>query len=297
MGKQYKIKTHSVTGKRKNILRSGMIVDESELRSDDIASLLRRKHIEEHTESVATIIDPIPTNKRLKIGIVTAVWKRPEIFHLFAKGIKQLERTINDVDIITIVAGSEGMASREMAESYGFIYVEKPNDPLASKHNETTLKAGRIGCDYVFCLGSDDVIHPDLFRQYIQYMQMGYDYIGVLDFYFYDTVSKKSLYWGGYKDEKRKRHTCGAGRAISRRLLEKWNFKPWEDKDSKVLDNSMQTKLRATPHSIKTFSLKEFGLFGLDIKSSTNMTPFALWDNTIEIKSSIIKENFSYLNL
>ena len=74
-----------------------------------------------------------------------------------------------------------------------------------------------------------------------------------------------------------------------------WNWSPWLIEDSNVLDRSMQTKLKQTPHSIKTFSLKQTGTFGLDIKSSINMTPFALWDNTSYISNEIIKKEFSYV--
>jgi len=84
---------------------------------------------------------------------------------------------------------------------------------------------------------------------------------------------------------------------LSSELLNKWNWKVWEDKHSKILDNSMQDKLKHTPHSIKTFYLKDFNLFGLDIKSQTNMTPFELWNNCEWINSNIILNKFNYIGL
>jgi len=224
----------------------------------------------------------------MKIAIVTGVWKRPEVFKIFAKGINKL-RKIKGVEWRVIIAGSEGMRSEAMVGIEGFQYIETPNHPLARKMN-TTIEMARIWeADYVLCLGSDDIISPKLMRLFIKHMKQGIDFIGVLDFYFYDMVSKKSMYWGGYIDY-RKGHTCGAGRCLSKNLLNKWGWSIWEDKQSHILDNSMEDKLEATPHTSVKISLAQEGLFAVDIKSSTNMTPFEPWPNTEFIDSKILKK-------
>jgi hypothetical protein len=41
--------------------------------------------------------------------------------------------------------------------------------------------------------------------------------------------------------------------------------------------------------------MKEKGMFALDIKSSTNMTPFKKWDNSEFIETEIIKKQFPYI--
>jgi hypothetical protein len=174
-------------------------------------------------------------------------------------------------------------------------YIEIPNEPLAAKVNATTYACRNLDVHYVMCVGSDDIMSPELLNAYIPYMKRGVDFIGVTDGYFYDTVSGKSLYWGGYREPYRKGHTLGAFRALSNRLLSEWNWMPWENKDSHVLDKSMQDKLKITPHTIETFSMKSKGVFGIDIKSSTNMTPFAKWDNSEFIDSEIILKHFPYV--
>ncbi len=230
----------------------------------------------------------------MKIAFCTAVWKRPEVFPLFAKGIETLRESTN-LDVAIIVAGSEGIKSRSMVEQYPYHYIEVKNDPLATKMNATTLYAREIGADYVMCLGSDDIIHPNLFAHYETQMHRGTDYTAVLDFYFFDIRSRKSVYWAGYRDPRRKGHTCGAGRLISARLMDKWGWAPWQVEHSHILDNSMQQKLATTPHSEHIFSCLAHGVHGLDIKSSTNMTPFAVWDNACEIDPLIIKNQFPYV--
>jgi hypothetical protein len=230
----------------------------------------------------------------MKIAIVTAVWRRHDIFELFAKGIHELEK-IKGVELITIVAGSERELSKRLVEKHNFLYIEIPNQPLAEKVNAPLLLAKDLNVDYVLCLGSDDIIHPDLMLKYIELMKQGLDFIGVLDFYFYDTNTKKCAYWGGYRGQNRSNHTCGAGRILSKRLLNLWGWHVWENKQSNMLDNSMQDKLINTPHSSCIFFLKDYGLFALDIKSSVNMTQFKLWDNTKYIEKNIIFDKFKYL--
>lgn len=236
----------------------------------------------------------MPTKKKLKVAIVSAVWKRPEVFEMFATGIHELQKKTN-INYSVIISGSEGDKSKKMVEAHGFTYIEIPNEPLANKVNAAVLKARDFKPDYVLCVGSDDIISPGLMKVYERYMREGLDYIGVTDFFFYDLVSKRALYWAGYREAYRTGHTCGAGRLISKRLMELWKWMPWEVKDSKVLDNSMQQKLLHTAHSSVTFSLLEERVFALDIKSSTNMTPFNLWANTCEIDVDVIKKHFPYV--
>lgn len=288
---QYKIIALSVAGRKHRIYKAGEIIDESGFNHSVIPSLIKHKFIEEYNEAPIDPLEPQPRIGPFKIAICTAVWKRPEIFKMFAEGFKKLGAGIE-----LIVAGSEGNISRELVLSCApeAHYIEIPNDPLATKMNATTLKARDLGADYVICVGSDDIITPELLKVYIEYMRQGFDYIAVLDWYFYDTVTKKAAYWGGYIDG-RKGHTCGAGRVLSSELMAKWNWQPWEIKDSKVLDNSMQNKLKRTAHSAVTFSLKEKGVFAIDVKSSTNMTPFALWPNTKYIDVKQIKKHFPYV--
>lgn len=220
----------------------------------------------------------------MKVAIISAMWKRPEIFRLFASGILELKHP--DIEFHTFIAGSEGKASMNLAREYGFNYIEIQNTPLARKHNQAIALSKKINPDYYLFLGSDDIMNSDTLPVYFEKMKLGYDFIGITDFYFYDTVSDKAAYWGGYIDN-RKGHTVGAGRMVSKRLMTKWNFAPFDNKLSHVLDDSMQRKIRMA-NKIFTFSLKETNTHAIDIKSPINMTPFTLWPNTHYVDSSIL---------
>jgi hypothetical protein len=248
----------------------------------------------------------VPIEGKIKLAIVTSVWKRPEIVDLFMQGIHKLKAECIDFEITLVMSGSiqddenidkKGYVLKEFLDGVypNFKYIEIPNEPLAAKVNATTYACKNLNVHYVMCMGSDDIMSPELLNAYIPYMRKGIDFIGVTDGYFYDTVSKRSLYWGGYREPYRKGHTLGAFRALSARLLSKWDWMPWENKDSHVLDKSMQDKLKVTPHTFESFSMKEKNVIGIDIKSSTNMTPFAKWDNSEFIDTEIIKTHFPYV--
>ena len=230
----------------------------------------------------------------MKLAIATGVWKRPEVFKIFARGMHEL-RASSSLDITVIVAGSEGIRSRTMVEQYPFYYIEVKNDPLAAKMNATTLYAQSIGADYVLCVGSDDIIHPGMFRMYEDAMKRGIDFTGCLDFYFCDLQSKRALYWAGYADGRRKGHTAGPGRMLSAKLMDACKWQPWQVEHSHILDNSMQQLLLRVPHTEHIFSMLTEQVYGLDIKSATNMTPFQRWDNTCEIDAKLIKKIFPYV--
>lgn len=227
----------------------------------------------------------------MKISLITGVWKRPEVFKMFAKGVRHLTDNL-DIDLNVIVAGSEGKTSKKLVEDEGFIYIEMPNEPLSTKMNATALIAKELGSDYVLCMGSDDVMSVELMQEYIKWMELGYDFIGVLDFYFYDTVSGRALYWGGYRERYRRGVTCGAARCVSSSLMDKWDWQPWKLGHDDYLDNSMEGRIQGKQ---KILSLKSLKMYALDIKSSTNMTPFERWGNTRFIDANILKNKFSYL--
>ncbi len=229
--------------------------------------------------------DDLGTAKRLKIAIVTAMWKRPEVFKMFAEGVKILQKHFDNVDIICCVAGSEMKISKTLAEQYGFLYVEYQNRPLHIKLQRAVNVARKSGADYCLMVGSDDIITVNLLQRYISLAHRNVDYACLMDCYFYDTKSKKALYWGGYISERNKGKSAGIGRFISSRLLDKIGWQCWTPGFDAVLDTGFDKQLEKIDFTKCEINLKKENLFALDIKSSTNMTPFAKWENAEFIDS------------
>lgn len=225
--------------------------------------------------------DDLAATKTYKLCIVTGIWQRPEVFKMFAEGIKMLQENFkNRIDIHCCVSGSEGAISEVMVLRYeNFHYVEFPNQPLGAKMNAALLLAKSMNPDYCLMVGSDDLIGVNLMHKYLSIMDQGIEYACLMDCYFFDTKSKQGLYWAGYRKPHNIGHSAGIGRLISSGLLEKikWNcFPPGFDR---ILDTGFEKALSQVNYSKVEINLQKENLFALDIKSAMNMTPFSRWDN------------------
>jgi hypothetical protein len=218
----------------------------------------------------------------MKICFVTAVWKRPEIFALFADNMQRLKAhfSAKDIDISFAVAGSEGQRSQWMVEKAGGQYIETDNKKLGKKWNLATKCAEKeIRPDWFIFLGSDDLIPIKTLEFYIERMNEGYDYICMLDTYFFDTISKKALVWNGYNNTMNSMPS-GVGKAVRRDAMEKAMFEPFiQGRYDTILDTGFDKKMLPIFKKPLAIRLRQNNLFALDIKSSMNMTPFELWDN------------------
>lgn len=219
-------------------------------------------------------------DSRLKVCFVTGMWQRHHVFEMFAEGVKVLQKQLcQDVNIQAAVSGSEGPKSRDLVERYGFHYVEVDNHPLSAKMNRAIEVARKISPDYCLMLGSDDLIGVKLMQRYIEHMRTGVDFVYLTDCYFFDTVSKQGLYWGGYNKPNNKGDAAGIGKLISKRLLDKINWNCFPPGFDKILDTGFDKQIKNVPHSRASINLQKEGLFALDIKSEVNMTKFARWPN------------------
>jgi hypothetical protein len=218
----------------------------------------------------------------MRLALVTGIWKRPEIFRMFAAGVQVLQQHFKGrLDIVCCVAGSEGIPSRNLVNQYpNFFYTEVPNQPLGEKMNKAAYLASRLSPNYCLMLGSDDLIGITLMEKYFALMQMGIDYTYLMDCYFFDTVTKRGLYWGGYTKAFNRGRALGMGRLISARILNQIRWVCWPPGYDRVLDTAFDKQLDRARCSRHAINLKGENLFALDIKSPTNMTNFTLWDNS-----------------
>lgn len=224
----------------------------------------------------------------MRLAIVTAMWKRPEVFSIFGRNTVRLVRECKELEINVFVAGSEGDVSRNLAESFGFEYVETPNAPLFNKWNVAVQSAREWQPDYVMMMGSDDVMSAAMLKRYLAPMRSGFDFIGSIDWFFYDLKSGRAIHWRGYTGDRRGK-LCGAGRMLSRSLLDRLGWQPWQSQvDGEGMDGTMMRRLlkigRYTTKAIHTN-----GELAVDIKSDVSITPFALWQNSLEIDPTRIR--------
>lgn len=66
----------------------------------------------------------------MRIGLKVTMWRRPDVFEIFAEGAHRLRKNFG---IIPFVVGSEGKNSRKLCEKWRFEYLEFPNEPMGAK--------------------------------------------------------------------------------------------------------------------------------------------------------------------
>lgn len=271
-----KVVTHK--GQKYRISSSG--VHQKLNHDEDLSHLMPHYHLD-HTRK-----EKIKNNKikPIRIAFITAMWKRPEIFILFAEGIKLLQESFPEHEIQCFVSGSEGRASKSLCDKYGFEYIEHLNTPMVDKINAAAVLCENYDPDYTILVGSDDLIAPSLFKVLLQEMNEGIDYIYLLDWYFYDTISKQGLYWAGYIQGEYIGHPCGPGRCLSRYVMQQINYQPFlrNFRYNNLLDTAMDYKVNHVPKSIRSIRMKDYDVMALDVKSETNLTKYARWPNTFE---------------
>jgi hypothetical protein len=203
----------------------------------------------------------------LRIAILSCLWKRPEVTELFAQGLNRLLK----YNVYPLVVGSEGAETQKIAKDYGLMYLERPNFPLGAKFNAGMQALKRMSMDYVMVLGSDDFISDATFEYMAEWCHKGSDLIGFSDIWFYDVKTKTLRYWKGYDVPHRMGESQGAGRMLSRNILSKLKWSPWQSNANKGLDWTMTQRIKRIPHSRRVFSLKEKGLFAVDVKTDVNI--------------------------
>lgn len=210
-----------------------------------------------------------------RIAICTAVWKRPEIFEIFLRSWLALD----PVPVI-IVTGSPEDECYEIAMDYTCYYLQTANKPVGRKWNLShRVMSTAKKSEYFLTTGSDDVMDQKMWNYYNNFEG---ERLCLSDLYFYDTVSKKAIYWRGYQNKGRIGHPIGAHQLHKRDVLEKMNWKPFNDTS---MGNEADTHSKCIALGIKTTCVKmhETGGIGIDIKSKDSYSKFRLWPNSVPI--------------
>ena len=209
----------------------------------------------------------------MKVAVITYMHRREEMFKLHANCVKRLAEKY---DVIPIVVNSIEYPAKKLVESYGFEYHEHPNKVpqqywLGTKANFAVICASCHNPDYVMVLDSDDIISDSFFEMFLEQMKLGIDVIGVRDLYFWSLHTKRSAFnvFGYYQG--RGTRITGVGKTMSRNILEKVDWCPFNRKVNSGLDGTMLAKTRKRGATKVSLIQKEHDVFGIDIKSGGNI--------------------------
>lgn len=200
------------------------------------------------------------------IGIATAVWKRKEVFHIWAKNVKHCFPG----SIVSVAYSEDDYKS--IIESYGFIAVRKDNKPIGWKFN-AAIYALKGKCDNIIVTGSDDITSNPLAQFYRE--NVGIDYVAFLDCFFYDIKTKKTKLWSGYTSPRRMGEPIGAGKMLSAKLMDALHWQPFPAINKSLDWHFNQACLNVENVSIRFSYLAELkDCYIVDIKNEISMNKF-----------------------
>jgi len=188
----------------------------------------------------------------------------------------QLRNELQDGQELSMaVVGSEGISSRKLVPNWAH-YTECSNEFLGKKWNAVLEASKCLDFDYVLVLGSDDFINAAMLQFYFEMAGQKAEFVGIKDLYVVNAKSARVVYWRGYKSQQSR--TVGAGRMLSRDLVEAHGFKLWSDTKKRGLDGSMSKMINAYCHdhydNVYSFKMLERNIRMFDLKSDVGMNKF-----------------------
>lgn len=198
---------------------------------------------------------------KIKLLIFLAVWRRPIITELCFLGIERLKQH-PDYDIETLAVISE-IEMMPLCKKYNVNFVFHDNLPLGKKKNFGLQEAKKFDFDYLMEIGSDDLILSELLDQY---KDIKHDFFGIRDIAYLNSDT-------GECRRKIGSTTYGAGRMISRALLEKVKFRLWKDDLNRGLDNNSIYSVMRNRIGYMQVKASDFPMV-IDVKSKDNIWKF-----------------------
>ena len=196
----------------------------------------------------------------MSIAIITASWKRPEVFLSFLNNTNKY----NHAGIYC--AGSPRDDCGHFAPK--LCNYERVPNIMGSKWNHAVRMAHKSDATHFLILGSDDFISPNLWKYY---QTLKGDHYALLDMYFSD--GERTAYLPGYSG-KHVGTPIGAGRLVSRNAMEAIQWKPFINTLARGLDSCFHRKLNEAGIECTKLWMKDTGGILVDLKSPVSMNDF-----------------------
>lgn len=167
---------------------------------------------------------------------------------LLRQTIRRLKRQTHPVHIIIM---GETPSERQIAEEEEVEFLKHQNHPLGAKWQAGMDRARELEADAVLMLGSADWLSDNWCEVLIQRINSGSDLVGKREMFFLDVDhqnNKKMVFWNGYTPwtNYRTMEPIGAGRLISKTILNKVDWQIYNTKAKKSMDfHSLLTILMA----------------------------------------------------
>lgn len=213
-----------------------------------------------------------------KIVIIIPCWKRSKILELIVRQFDVVYKHHKEnFDITFFYVFSEDDPELDAlmqiydGAKHKRCHIFSDNKKLGQKINDAVNMAETMGYDYVMNMGSDDLIHPDLFNLYKPYIDACFPFFGIGSLYFIEK-GKPAYYFYYYNTP----HVIGAGRMIHRSVIDevKKRFGNLYDADiCRGMDSHSARRIFSVGFPSKTVYRKDFP-YVVDVKSEVNINGF-----------------------
>jgi hypothetical protein len=175
-----------------------------------------------------------------------------------------ISRLYQNNKVNKVICVGDGIKEKVICEQFGAVWVPFQNYPLGAKWNAGFIAAKQFNPDAVLYVGSSDWLSNNwitTMKPHVIQHQM----VGVPGMHLVDIGAKlRGVYWPGYTGE-RANETIGIGRMLSKELLNKIDWKPFDDKKDSSLDRSMKDK--AEKAGVKEYFLHDQNIKALSIST------------------------------
>jgi hypothetical protein len=248
----------------------------------------------------------------IKILLLTAMHKRPEISELFCISAKNLMLAQKDKYDITVCSMVSDPESEQLCNRYGIHTLNTVEKPLGTKMNQGyEMALRRFDFDYLLSIDDDDVFSPDILNIYSEAFEKRLPYFGVKSVYFLDYATNRAMLFKYVTDR-----LIGPGRVIRRDALESTGYRslslPLKDlkysginakKEQSVWLPDYQAIYLSSMKYSETISGTEFRLFdplqvrGLNMECEMNLLFNNYYPAVIETPKPIITDVKSQVNI
>lgn len=197
----------------------------------------------------------------MSVAVVTASWKRPEVFRRF---LAHVTKHVPPSQVYC--AGSPDDLCDGIAKEFGIVYDRVPNE-MGSKWNHAVRMSGDSEASHRLFLGSDDFLYDRLWSFAQAYHG---DHFGLRDCLIHQMETRRTLHWRGYIGS-RAGEPVGAGKIISTEVLDALGWEPFSAGRSRSLDLDMHRKMGVLGVQVDVQPMRSVGLL-VDVKTGDSLT-------------------------
>jgi hypothetical protein len=186
--------------------------------------------------------------RKLNIFCVMAIHQRENVT---IETIELLKKQTYPLENIILIGDSD--IEKNIALKTNCLYKHSDNYPLGSKWQSGIMMAKSFNPDAILICGSDDWLTPNWCEICKDYIDYGYDLVGKNNFFIANILPQEPvvIVQRGYRGFEKLKVPIGAGRLISKKILDAMNWQFFNRKINKGLDRCSYTNTLKKNGNIK----------------------------------------------